>query len=145
MSGAAEWCTTSQAAARLGVTRPTVIAWLGNGTLRGQVDSAASRRVWRVAVDSVDSCLANRGGPGARRGRPSGSIATLVAEVSLLRGRLDALEAAAEQERVAAPSRMVLSGLVELLHTEGADSAVRAQNVARATEHLAAILNTNAP
>ena len=145
MPSGTEWCTTSQAAVRLGVTRPTVIAWLGSGMLRGQVDSAASRRVWRVAVESVDACLSSRGGPGARRGRPSGSIASLVAEISLLRRRLDALEAALGRERVTAPSLQVLSGLVELLHTEGADSAVRAQNVARATERLAAILSTNAP
>lgn len=145
MAVGAGWCTTSQASARLGVTRPTVIAWLSNGTLRGERDLGTSRRVWRVAVESVEDCLAVRGGPGARRGRPAGSIAELVAEVSLLRGRLDALEAAAGQDRVTAPSLLVLSGLVELLHTEGADSAVRAQNVARATEHLAAILNTNAP
>lgn len=129
----------------MGVTRPTVIAWLSNGMLRGEMDLGASRRAWRVAVKSVDECLAVRGGPGARRGRPAGSIADLVAEVSLLRGRLDALEAAAGQDRVTTPSLLVLSGLVELLHSEGADSAVRAQNVARATEHLATILNTNAP
>lgn len=145
MEAAARWCTTAEAAAQLQVTRPTVIAWLRNRTLRGHIDDGARRRVWRVEVKSVEECLAARGGPGARRGRPSGSISEIAAELAGMRRRIDALEAAVGGSLGGTLSLRVLSSLVELLHVEGAESVTRAQRVKDATEYLAGLLNAKSP
>jgi hypothetical protein len=134
------WCSAAEAAARLQVTTPTVINWVRKGALRGYQDDKPGPRNWHIEIDSVDEVLVERG-PGARRGRPSGSVAQLQAEINHINQRLQALEAAAAGgESIASPSLTVLSRLVQLLHAEGADTAARSQRVTQATEQLAALL-----
>lgn len=139
--------------AELGVTRPTVIAWLRKGTLRGHFASLGTRSVWRVERESVQECLSERGGPGATRGRPQGSVADVVHELQALSRRVEVLETTtgtgkftAGSQNAGPPARQeralaVVSQLLELIRSEGTDAAIKSQRLADATEHLGSLLN----
>ena len=133
------WGSPADAAARLGVSPPTITAWVKRGKLRGHRDEDTRRRSWRIDLDSVEELLAEQGA-GALRGRPIGSTAHLHAEIARMNERLEALEAATTGRDDKA-SLAVLTELVQLLHTEGAATATRSQRVAETTEQLAALLN----
>jgi|GEM_PF-6338508 len=150
----APWCSTSDAQVTLGVSRPTVIAWLRNGILRGQFVPQGGRSVWRVELESVQECLRTRNGPGATRGRPPGSVADVLNGLHALRLRVDALETTASTETITdgspaadSPARdehvlAVVSQLLELIRNEGTEAALTLQRLADATDRLGSLLNS---
>jgi Helix-turn-helix domain len=147
-----QWCSTTDAYAALGVTRPTVIAWLRKSILRGEFVPQGSRSVWRVERESIQEWLRTHGGPGATRGRPPGSVADVVHELQSLCLRVDALETTtstgvSDGRRATDPpaknelALAVVSQLLELIRSEGTEAAITLQRLASATEQLGSLLN----
>lgn len=124
--------STAQAAALLGVTRATVIAWVRMGPLRGR-QREGGKREWEVEADSVQQYL-RASGPGGRRGRPAGAAA---AQIDALRRRVEALEASIVLDT---RTWTVVAGLVGLLQEEGSSRLVRSEELARAADELAALM-----
>jgi excisionase family DNA binding protein len=134
------WCSTAEAAVRLEVTRPTIISWLRAGTLRGRRVSLGQRLQWQVEIESIEDLLKTRGGPGARRGRPSGSLAAIEPILRELESRIAALENAA-----VAGGRLAetVGELIDLLSADEVDAADRSRRLVKAQTRLAMSLRAN--
>ncbi|WP_372490239.1 helix-turn-helix domain-containing protein [Arsenicicoccus bolidensis] len=131
-------CSTAEAAAQLGVTVPTVIRWVRDGFLTGEQEELG-RRAWLVDVASVQDALTARGGPGARRGRPVGSVSAVASEVAALRRRVESLEQ--QTGDVDAPTASALVVLVRLLQADSSDRRAQSEAISQAARSIEELLH----
>jgi excisionase family DNA binding protein len=127
--------SSTQAAQRLGVTRPTVRKLLADGLITGQPEGRGGGRFrWRISADSVESYLAKRNeGNRARRQGKRISVAQLRDELQELRGEVRALAAASTGSHDAAVLRAEVTTLREaLLQQRIIADALKAADQARA-------------
>lgn len=130
-------CSTTEAASQLGVSVPTVIKWVRDGTLQGH-QRQVGRRSWRIEAASIRDALDDRGGPGAHRGRPSGSVTAVSSEVASLARRVQSLEQAVDG--LDSTTATVLAGLVQLLHADGSERRAQSEEITRAATKLEELL-----
>ena len=134
-------CSTAEAAARLGVSAPTVINWARDGTLKAH-QGQFGRKAWRIDVGSVRKVLKARGGRGARRGRPPGSVSAVTNELAALSRRVQSLEQTVGG--LDATNAAVLEGLVRLLRTDGNERRAQSEEIIRTATELQGLLAAGA-
>jgi excisionase family DNA binding protein len=137
------WVSTTQAAARLGVSLATVRALVRSGKLAGTAEQRDVRKRWRIDAASVDAYLA-RAGNGDDRGKTPGAgaakryeaaseltqqIAALMGELSQRPSAEQYAEARAETER----QRTEVASLTAIV----LDQRARSQAMEEAEQHQA--------
>lgn len=131
-------CSAAEAAAQLGVTVPTVIRWVRDGLLTGEQEQLG-RRAWFVDVASIQRALTARGGPGARRGRPAGSVSAVASELAALRRRVESLEQHTGDVDVSTASALVV--LVRLLQADSSGRRAQSEAISQAARAIEELLH----
>jgi excisionase family DNA binding protein len=117
----AAFCTTRQAAARIGVSHRTVQMWVENGTLQAWKTAGGHRR---ITVDSVERLLEGR------RSALAGHNVTPAQTASSASSSSSALRAAVAAAAAAAFSSAAIAAVPDTIATAGAIAAVAPQALA---------------